>query len=82
MKRKIKLIWDFYGEDAFETAKHHSIHLKEYVQKTGIIAGEINALNKQDFAEAFMVVEEQDLLKIRDQLKPKRGQWIEESTES
>ena len=30
MKRKIKLLWDFRGEDALETAKHHTTHLKEF----------------------------------------------------
>ena len=32
MSRKIKLLWDFRGEDAAETAKHHTIHLKEFAE--------------------------------------------------
>ena len=30
LERKIKLLWDFRGPDALETAKHHTIHLKEF----------------------------------------------------
>ena len=30
MANKIKLLWDFRGPDAKETAKHHTTHLKEY----------------------------------------------------
>ena len=32
LERQIKLIWDFKGPDALETAKHHCIHLKEFAQ--------------------------------------------------
>ena len=33
MSRKIKLLWDFRGPDAKETAKHHTIHLKDFATK-------------------------------------------------
>ena len=32
MSRKIKLLWDFRGEDAAATAKHHTVHLKEFAE--------------------------------------------------
>ena len=73
--RKIKLIWDFRGAAATKTAEHHDIHLKEYLneekitlEKTGFeIINEMHAI-------AFIVVEEKDMIRFRDILKPHRGE--------
>jgi hypothetical protein len=73
--RKIKLIWDFRGEASAKTAEHHDIHLKEYLdekkltlEKTGFeIINEMHAI-------AFIVVEEKDMIRFRDVLKPHRGE--------
>ena len=75
MSKKIKLIWDFRGLSASKTAEHHQIHLKEYIkferlplEITGFQTyGELHAI-------AFMVVEEQDMITVRDALKPHRGE--------
>jgi len=75
MSRKIKLIWDFRGPAAAKTAEHHEIHLKEYIaiQKfpiniTGFeIHGEMQAI-------AFMVVTDENMIQVRDALKPHRGE--------
>jgi hypothetical protein len=75
MSRKIKLIWDFRGESAAKTAEHHAIHLNEYLEnekrtleKTGFeILNEMHAI-------AFVVVEEKDMIRFRDALKPHRGE--------
>ncbi|NNJ88458.1 MAG: hypothetical protein HKP53_03580, partial [Eudoraea sp.] len=32
MSRKIKLLWDFRGPDASEIAKHHALHLADFVK--------------------------------------------------
>lgn len=78
MPRKIKLIWDFRGPAAQKTAEHHEVHLKEY------IAAEKISLNITGFepvndmhATAFMVVEEADMIAVRDALKPHRGEVYE-----
>ena len=78
--RKIKLIWDFRGTGAAQTAAHHDIHLKEYLElekitleKTGF-----ECLNEWH-AIAFIVVEECDMLTFRDVLKPHRGELYEPS---
>ncbi len=78
MSRKIKLIWDFRGPASAKTAEHHEIHLKEYIkieklplEITGFQTyGEMHAI-------AFMVVEEQDMIPVRDALKPHRGEVYE-----
>ena len=73
--RKLKLIWDFRGPDAHKIAKHHEIHLKEYIKLEKIntnITG-IEGLSKTHTI-AFLVVNENDMKPIRDALKPHRGQ--------
>ncbi len=79
MNRKLKLIWDFKGPMAAKTAEHHEKHLKEF------IALEALALNITGHADlhdmhsiAFMVVEEQQMIPVRDALKPHRGEVYED----
>jgi hypothetical protein len=75
MARKIKLIWDFRGQDATKIAEHHEIHLKEFIALekfpiniTGFeIVNEIHAI-------AYMVVTDENMIQVRDFLKPHRGE--------
>lgn len=76
--RQIKLIWDFYGEDAEATALHHAIHLEEFSKMKSISnykAG-TEKLNEEDHL-AYLIVAEDKMIEVRDALKPKRGQWVE-----
>lgn len=75
MERKIKLIWDFRGPAAYKTAEHHEKHLKEF------IAAEKLTLNITGFESvnemhsiAYLVVEEKNMITVRDILKPHRGE--------
>jgi len=75
MERQIKLIWDFRGPDALKTAEHQEIHLKEFIQLEHLpidITGfeQINEFH----CIAFMVVNDDLMLKLRDILKPHRGE--------
>lgn len=79
MSRKIKLIWDFRGPASAKTAEHHEIHLKEYIQMEKIslnITG-FEVVNEM-FAIAFMVVSDENMIAVRDALKPHRGEVYEE----
>ena len=73
--RKIKLIWDFRGMAAAKTAEHHEIHLKEYIQieKLPLNITGWSSINEMH-AIAYMVVEEKDMILVRDALKPHRGE--------
>ena len=75
MERKIKLIWDFKGPDALETAKHHCIHLKEFAQLENLNYHEVanNQLNEM-YTIAFITVDESNMKIFRDALKPHRGE--------
>jgi hypothetical protein len=75
MSRQIKLIWDFRGPTAAKTAEHHEIHLKEFIaieklplNITGFdVKGEMQAI-------AFMVVSDENMIQVRDALKPHRAE--------
>lgn len=78
MEKKIKLIWDFYGPDASKTAEHHEIHLKEYIEKHALslqITG-VEQTGEVQFS-AFMVVDETEMIAVRDALLPHRGTLYE-----
>ena len=75
MSRQIKLIWDFRGEAAAKTAEHHEIHLKEYIaiEKFLITITGFEIKNEMH-AIAFMVVTDDNMIQVRDALKPHRGE--------
>lgn len=83
MEKKLKLIWDFYGPDAVPTAKHHEIHLKQFIQRDQLknnITGFVDV--EPNYAVAFLVVDESEMIAVRDALKPHRGEWhTEESSD-
>ncbi|MFK7000174.1 hypothetical protein [Flavobacterium oreochromis] len=78
MQRQIKLIWDFRGPAAAKTAEHHEIHLKEYIEieQFPINITGFSVLNEM-YAIAWMVVNDQNMIQVRDALKPHRGELFE-----
>ncbi|MCG1035977.1 hypothetical protein [Polaribacter sargassicola] len=75
MSRKIKLLWDFRGPDAKETAKHHTIHLKEFATLENLTFFEIDIQEKNPMLfAAFITVDEKDMKIYKDALKPHRGE--------
>lgn len=73
--RRIKLIWDFRGEGAQKTAEHHEIHLKEYIKIQGLSVNITGFEIKNElYSIAYMVVEESDMISVRDALRPHRGE--------
>lgn len=74
MERKIKFIWDFKGPEALQIAKHHEVHLKEFIEKkapefqiTGVET--INPMHSL----AYWVIDESKIMTYRDLLKPHRA---------
>ena len=75
MSRNIKLLWDFRGPDAKETAKHHTVHLKDFAILENLTYHEINIKeNNPMLVSAFIIVDEKDMKIYRDTLKPHRGE--------
>lgn len=79
MSERLKLIWDFRGPDAKKTASHHHLHLKEYADKEHLInpVTGIEELSEMHVT-AFLVVERETMIPVRDALKPHRGQVYKE----
>ena len=77
--RKIKLIWDFRGPDAQKIAEHHEIHLKEYIamEKLGHLSTGVETLSTLHTI-AFLIVGEDQMISVRDALKPHRGLFHDE----
>lgn len=77
--KKLKLIWEFRGPEALHIAKHHEIHLKEFIQKHQL---SYNITGYEQLSEvhsiAFMVVDQDEKITVRDALKPQRGQYYQE----
>lgn len=81
MIKKIKLIWDFRGPAAAKTAEHHEKHLKEFIaiEKTNLnITGNRHVSDMHSMA--YMVVNENEMMAVRDALKPHRGELYEEAS--
>jgi len=76
--RQIKLIWDFRGPAAAKTAEHHEKHLKEFIaiEKLPLNITGFEALNDV-YAIAWMVVTDENMIAVRDALKPHRGEVYE-----
>jgi len=75
LNRKIKLIWDFRGQEAQKIAEHHAIHLEEFAVKENLEYHEINTSEfSKMYSTAFIIVNEKDMLIFRDALKPHRGE--------
>ncbi len=78
--RRLKLIWDFRGPVSQKTAEHHLVHLKEYIALNDLnitITG-VETLSEMH-SIAFLVVDESEMIPIRDALKPHRGQVYTEA---
>lgn len=78
--RRLKLIWDFRGPVSQKTAEHHLVHLKEYIaiNDLNITITGVETLNEMH-SIAFLVVDESEMIPVRDALKPHRGQVYTEA---
>ena len=75
MSRNIKLIWDFRGSASAKTAEHHEVHLKEFIiaEKLPINITGYKIIDEM-YSIAFMVVNDENMILVRDALKPHRGE--------
>jgi hypothetical protein len=76
---RVKLIWDFHGPDAEKIAQHHVIHLNEFAEHKQLyhpLTG-VQSIAEMHFI-AFLVVDQDKMIAVRDALKPHRGQHYKE----
>lgn len=76
---RIKLIWDFRGPNAQQTAEHHVIHLREFVISENLqhTICEVEPISELHHI-AFLVVEKKLMNDLRERLNPPRGQLYTE----
>jgi hypothetical protein len=81
LPKEIKLIWDFRGPASAKTAEHHEIHLKQYIAIEKLSP---NITGFETFGEmhaiAFIVVTNENMIQVRDALKPHRGEIFKVSS--
>lgn len=81
MSRRIRLIWDFYGEPSEGTAKHHVIHLEEFMEREKLpYFGQGIETDGPFHCIAYLTVSEDDVRVLRDTLRPNRA-FVEKTTE-
>jgi hypothetical protein len=77
--QKIKLIWDFNGEDSLKTAEHFNIHLEEFLDKEEILFHTIGLDLVNDYHNiAYLVIDKQYIDMIKHSLKPQRAFLLED----
>ena len=75
---KAKLVWSFSGEEAFKTAEHHLIHLKEHSYKEKVEVIEFGIEQQTDFTAIAFIIVARDLVDdLRQSLKPHKGFLVE-----
>jgi hypothetical protein len=72
---RIKLIWDFHGPDSEKIAQHHVIHLNEFaeIEQLALPVTGVESISEMHFI-AYLVVDQNQMIAVRDALKPHRGQ--------
>ena len=82
MDFSVKLIWDFRGADALAFAKHHAHHLNEFFAAKELIGHIADSEELQPMhATAFVLTNRQNMITLRDQLKPHRAEKYEPKAE-
>ena len=79
LTKRIKLIWEFRGPQAANTAKHHCKHLDEYVITENIEDAftSLEAINNNHY-QAILVIPNSYMNILKEKLKPHRGQLFTE----
>ncbi len=73
--KEIKFIWDFYGEDAHQTAIHHAKHLRTFFKLNQIeyLRIDVDVNKKGDNSIAYVISSEANLNTIKISLRPHRA---------
>lgn len=74
---RIKLIWDFRSVDGLKISEHHVKHLNEYIEKEAIpnTSSGSEKISENHYI-AFLETDKSMMIKLRDALKPHRGEKL------
>tara|TARA_B100000795_G_C22804363_1_gene443891 strand:- start:4866 stop:5096 length:231 start_codon:yes stop_codon:yes gene_type:complete len=74
---RIKLIWDFRSIDAEKIATHHVKHLQQYITAKDLQKSTASEQKISDaYWTAFIETDKSNMIQLRDDLKPHRGEII------
>jgi hypothetical protein len=73
----VRLIWDFRGRDSLPIAEHHAVHLAEFLSKEGLEGRTGSEQLSEAHHMAFMDIQMDKMLNVRDALRPHRAIKIE-----
>ena len=74
MENKIRLVWDFRGEDALKTAEHQLTHIVEFMIKKDVSYLDNSSEQISNLHSiCWIIIKESDLDFIKKRLKPHRG---------
>ena len=72
--KDLKFVWEFFGSDSEQLAKHHLNHLEEFFVKEKIIFSKIGASKESlNFSYSFVVLDSSFLEIIKLSLKPHKA---------
>ena len=75
LNRKIKLIWDLRNLEVKKMASDHCENLKYFATREKTHYYEIDSkVISENYAVAYMIVDEKDMIMYRDALKPHRAE--------
>ena len=72
--KDLKFVWEFFGSDSEQLAKHHLNHLEEFLVKEEIIFSKIGTFQESlNFSYSFVVLSSSYLEIIKLSLKPHKA---------
>ena len=72
--KDLKFVWEFFGSDSEQLAKHHLNHLEEFLVKEEIIFSNIGATKESlNFSYSFVILNSSYLGIIKSSLKPHKA---------
>ncbi|TXH54680.1 MAG: hypothetical protein E6Q89_07760 [Bacteroidia bacterium] len=79
MGQKIKLIWEYRGPEAQQIAEHYEHHLIEFIEEHKLLH-KITGTERlsEMYSVAFMVVDESEIEKGRNILRPRKAVLYQE----
>lgn len=78
MAKHLKVIWDFRGPAAEQTAIHYEKHLQEYCAMNNMPHHGSGVQHPSGVhSMAYLVIDPVQVEKIKLDLKPQRGEWLE-----
>ena len=72
--KDLKFVWEFFGSDSKQLAKHHLNHLEEFLSREEMVFSKIGTSNESsNFSYSFVILDSSNLEVIKSVLKPHKA---------